>query len=118
MAFNYDDYSKGEFGETWEPEDGDSVTGVALEIRTATTKYGEKPVLDLEVDGQKVSVWANRILLEAMEEEGVDEGDTVTITYKGKSVGTGKNGDFVIKVFEVEKSAAAKPKPKFGNLKK
>ncbi len=105
MSFDYDKHRRGDFGETWEPDEGDSIVGIALELREADTKYGPKPVLDLQTsDGEKWSIFANRNLLDAMQDAGIDEGDRLKITFTGKDIGTNKKGaDYVVKTYAVEK---------------
>lgn len=115
MGFDYAKHkNQGDYGATWEPDEGDSITGVALELREADTKYGPKPVLDLQTsDGEKWSIWANRNLLDGMQDAGVDEGDRIKVTFDGKKIGERKQGgDFTYKAFTVEKLAAADAKAK------
>jgi len=110
MGFNYQDHVSGDYGETWEPDKGEVIVGKAIALRSADTKYGPKPVLEVQTsDGEKWSVWANRNLLDAMQEAGIDEGDRIAITFLGKEVIQGKKGDFVMKTFTAEKRAEGQP---------
>jgi hypothetical protein len=83
----------------WE-EDGDTLAGTFVEITEGPTSYGDKPIVVLEVDGERRSIWLfetavqNRFADEVRKRASGDltVGERITIV-RGEMVtsGTGRN---------------------------
>ena len=89
---------------------GDQITGLVNRVQIVDTKYGRRPVLDIETgDGPRV-LWAGQTQLQRLlAENNVQSGHKVRITWTGEEQ-TGQGNP--MKTFSVEvarpKKAAAK----------
>lgn len=92
-----DDDDDGDYGETWEPSKGDELSGEIVRKDKVETQYGMARVVEIEDDeGDRWTVWCGSVLRKKLYSQ-VDEGDYVTLTYKGKK---GK-GKFAKKMYDV-----------------
>lgn len=79
----------------WVPQPGDKVTGTVIDVDTATSEYGEYPLIEVQrPDGSTVAVHAfHTVLKKRIESKRPKIGDRIGIVYFGKDEG-GKFGGF------------------------
>jgi hypothetical protein len=71
----------------WQPKEGETITGVIVDIDVAEGAYGPYPVVDVQLDdGQIVSVHAfHDALRSKLKLRGAQVGEKVSITYRGRA---------------------------------
>jgi hypothetical protein len=79
----------------WLPKPGDKVTGIVVDVDTATSEYGEYPLIEVQrPDGSTVAVHAfHEVLKKRIASKKPKIGDRIGIVYFGKDEG-GKYGGF------------------------
>lgn len=98
--------------QTWRPSiEGDHITGRLASVKEATTKFGQRVVVELTsctdvehggeaaFDGDYI-VWPTQGLLDALDSAGIDEDERVTINLV-RLIDTGRGSPF--KQFDVER---------------
>jgi len=74
-----------DFAPSWRPEPGESVSGIVTAKRTAKTKFGTKPTMEVhDLELGPVTVWCGAMLRETY--DMVSVGDEVAIVYEGKRI--------------------------------
>lgn len=72
----------------WKPQPGDMLIGTILEIGTATSTYGEYPLIVVDADGGPVAVHAfHSVLRNELKRLSPSEGDRLGIKYLGRVQG-------------------------------
>jgi hypothetical protein len=91
-----------DFPRNWRwDEDGDDVEGRHVEFDEGPTAYGDKPILVLEVDGEKRSVWLLETALQSRFADEVRKRPTGDLTpgeriiiHRGEMVRSGTGRDY------------------------
>ena len=89
-----EDEFDGEDSETWEPEEGDTLKGVFVQVKYIETRYGIKPLALIKpLKGDTLTeVWCTRMVLrDEMEGLAPKQGTYIGIRYEGQQVSQGGN---------------------------
>jgi hypothetical protein len=69
--------------ESWAPEPGDKIEGTIVRKDTVLTQYGDRPLLEIDADGGRKTVWCGTTVLGRLYEKA-KVGYFVSLTYEGE----------------------------------
>jgi hypothetical protein len=72
-----------EESESWAPEPGDKVEGIVVRKDTVPTQYGPRPLLEIDADGGRTTVWCGTAILQRVFEKA-EPGYFLTLVYEGE----------------------------------
>jgi len=70
----------------WHPEEGEQLIGKIMKFGETVTASGDTKYVEItrEDDGKIITVWCNKVLVNAFTKQAISEGDRIGIEYLGR----------------------------------